>query len=101
MQNILKRLGFGIKGDKVSIPLFRAADISREIDLIEEKIKNIDKYDETSKKQSYSENDIIISNNLSESLDELEFIEISNENLDNDGEIIFTEVPTNSELNEL
>lgn len=36
MLNILKRLGFGVKGNKVSIPLFRAADISREIDLIEE-----------------------------------------------------------------
>jgi phenylalanyl-tRNA synthetase beta subunit len=36
MLGILKRLGFGIKGNKVSIPLFRAADIYREIDLIEE-----------------------------------------------------------------
>jgi phenylalanyl-tRNA synthetase beta chain len=36
MMAILKRLGFGASGDKVSIPLFRAADISREIDLIEE-----------------------------------------------------------------
>lgn len=36
MINILKRLGFGVSGQKVEIPLFRAADISREIDLIEE-----------------------------------------------------------------
>lgn len=36
MMGILKRLGFTTKGNKVSIPLFRAADISREIDLIEE-----------------------------------------------------------------
>jgi hypothetical protein len=76
-------------------------DLLEEIDLIEEKIKKIDKFDETSNEQSYSENDIINSDNLSESLDELEFIEISNENLDDDGELIFTEVPTNSELNEL
>ncbi|MEE8637693.1 MAG: phenylalanine--tRNA ligase subunit beta, partial [Candidatus Margulisiibacteriota bacterium] len=36
MMGILKRLGFGVNGSKVKIPLFRAADISREIDLIEE-----------------------------------------------------------------
>ncbi|MBN2057421.1 MAG: phenylalanine--tRNA ligase subunit beta [Candidatus Saganbacteria bacterium] len=36
MTGILKRLGFGIKGSKISIPLYRAADIEREIDLIEE-----------------------------------------------------------------
>ncbi len=36
MNNILQRLGFTVKGKKVTIPLFRAADISREIDLIEE-----------------------------------------------------------------
>lgn len=36
MENILKRLGFKISGRKVEIPLFRAADIYREIDLIEE-----------------------------------------------------------------
>ena len=36
MLGILKRLGFGVKGNKVAIPLYRAADIYREIDLIEE-----------------------------------------------------------------
>ena len=36
MMNILKRLGFGLNGVKVTIPLFRAADVYREIDLIEE-----------------------------------------------------------------
>ena len=36
MMNILKRLGFSVAGNKVKIPLFRAADITREIDLIEE-----------------------------------------------------------------
>lgn len=36
MSSILKRLGFSVKGKKVIIPLFRAADIYREIDLIEE-----------------------------------------------------------------
>jgi len=36
MTGILKRLGFGASGKKVKIPLFRAADIYREIDLIEE-----------------------------------------------------------------
>jgi phenylalanyl-tRNA synthetase beta chain len=36
MHEILKRLGFDIQGHKVLIPLFREADIYREIDLIEE-----------------------------------------------------------------
>ncbi len=36
MKAILKRLAFGVSGKRVEIPLFRAADISREIDLIEE-----------------------------------------------------------------
>jgi phenylalanyl-tRNA synthetase beta chain len=36
MMGILKRLGFKVSGSQVTIPLFRAADISREIDLIEE-----------------------------------------------------------------
>lgn len=36
MTSILKRLGFSVAGNKVKVPLFRAADISREIDLIEE-----------------------------------------------------------------
>ncbi len=36
MMKILKGLGFGVKGNKVTVPLFRAADIYREIDLIEE-----------------------------------------------------------------
>jgi len=44
MMSILKRLGFAINGNKVRIPLFRAADISREIDLIEE-ISRIYGYD--------------------------------------------------------
>jgi len=33
---ILKRLGFKVKGTSVEIPLFRAGDIEREIDVIEE-----------------------------------------------------------------
>ncbi|MFH1576864.1 MAG: phenylalanine--tRNA ligase subunit beta [Candidatus Margulisiibacteriota bacterium] len=33
---ILKRLGFKVSGSQVAIPLFRAADVYREIDLIEE-----------------------------------------------------------------
>lgn len=36
MGTILKRLGFKVAGKKVEIPLFRAADIEREADLIEE-----------------------------------------------------------------
>jgi len=36
MTGILKRLGFGVKGNKISVPLCRASDIYREIDLIEE-----------------------------------------------------------------
>jgi phenylalanyl-tRNA synthetase beta chain len=36
MHEVLKRLGFDVQGNKVSIPLFREADIYREIDLIEE-----------------------------------------------------------------
>lgn len=36
MAGALKRLGFKVTGNKVAIPLFRAADIYREIDLIEE-----------------------------------------------------------------
>lgn len=36
MFNVLKRLGFKVSGKKVTVPSFRAADISREIDLIEE-----------------------------------------------------------------
>jgi len=36
MMSILRRLGFGVSGSRVSIPLFRATDIYREIDLIEE-----------------------------------------------------------------
>lgn len=36
MQLLLKRLGFGVSGNKIKIPLFRAEDIAREIDLIEE-----------------------------------------------------------------
>ena len=36
MMSILKRVGFDVKGNRVIIPLFRAADIYREIDLIEE-----------------------------------------------------------------
>ncbi|MFH1683267.1 MAG: phenylalanine--tRNA ligase subunit beta [Candidatus Margulisiibacteriota bacterium] len=44
MLGILKRLGFGVLGSKVSIPLFRAEDIYREIDLIEE-IARVNGYD--------------------------------------------------------
>ncbi|OGC22765.1 phenylalanine--tRNA ligase subunit beta [candidate division WOR-1 bacterium RIFOXYB2_FULL_42_35] len=36
MATILKRLGFKVTGRRVEIPLFRAADIEREVDLIEE-----------------------------------------------------------------
>jgi phenylalanyl-tRNA synthetase beta chain len=36
MKALLTRLGFGVSGNKVKIPLHRAFDVSREIDLIEE-----------------------------------------------------------------
>lgn len=36
MTGILKRLGFGVKGKKISVPLFRSGDVYREIDLTEE-----------------------------------------------------------------
>jgi len=36
ISSILKRLGFKVKGASVEIPLFRAGDIEREIDVIEE-----------------------------------------------------------------
>lgn len=36
MKNILKRLGFKVSGNKVEVPLYRYADIEREIDLTEE-----------------------------------------------------------------
>ena len=36
MKAILKRLGFKVSGKKIEVPLFRMADICREIDLIEE-----------------------------------------------------------------
>jgi len=36
ISSILKRLGFKVKGTSIEIPLFRAGDIEREIDVIEE-----------------------------------------------------------------
>src|SRR5262249_17340108 len=33
---ILRRLGFGVEGDSISVPTFRARDVTREIDLVEE-----------------------------------------------------------------
>lgn len=36
IRSILGRLGFGMKGSGVEVPLFRAGDIEREIDVIEE-----------------------------------------------------------------
>ncbi|MFC1568421.1 phenylalanine--tRNA ligase subunit beta [Candidatus Margulisiibacteriota bacterium] len=55
MSAILKRLGFGVKAKKVTIPLFRAADISREIDLIEEiaRIHGYDKIEATMPKAAF------------------------------------------------
>lgn len=80
-------------------------DLLKEIDLIEEKIKNIEECDETSNKRSFSEknpNDSIV---FGESFEEIQFIEIPNETIENkgtndtiEGEIEFIEVPTNSEL---
>jgi phenylalanyl-tRNA synthetase beta chain len=36
VKSILERLGFSVKGSNVEVPLFRAGDIEREIDVIEE-----------------------------------------------------------------
>jgi phenylalanyl-tRNA synthetase beta chain len=49
MASILKRLGFTVKGSRVVVPLFRAADVYREIDLIEEiaRIYGYDKIEAT------------------------------------------------------
>ena len=65
MKNILKRLGFEIGGSYVKVPLFRAADVTREIDLIEEisRIYGYGKIEETMPRaafagQSVDENDV-------------------------------------------
>ncbi|MEA3493824.1 MAG: phenylalanine--tRNA ligase subunit beta [Candidatus Margulisiibacteriota bacterium] len=55
MQSLLKRLGFSVSGNKVKIPLFRAEDISREIDLIEEiaRVYGYDKIEPTMPNTSF------------------------------------------------
>ncbi|MBU0502426.1 MAG: phenylalanine--tRNA ligase subunit beta [Candidatus Margulisbacteria bacterium] len=53
---ILKRLGFKVSGSKVTIPLYRAADVYREADLIEEiaRIYGYDKIAATMPNTSYA-----------------------------------------------
>ena len=62
MLNILRRLGFKVSGKKIEIPLFRAADIEREIDLIEEisRIYGYDRIPSTMPHSAYSGKELAI-----------------------------------------